>query len=169
MSSTSSTRSPRRGEVIVMCSAITSSPRIVPPPEAYECVDRIASGDSKIRDSTSPTRRPPRAMQMIWLKRKSDSWTLSASRSISLWYWSQVTWRLMRAFSRRCVLVSVDAGQCIGWESRIVSSRSGPVDTIAIGTPVSASMRARYARAFAGSASSVRTPTVLSFQPGSVS
>ena len=46
MSSTSSTRSPSRGEVIVMCSAITSSPRIVPPSAAYECVDRIASGCS---------------------------------------------------------------------------------------------------------------------------
>ncbi len=50
-----------------MCSAITSSPRTVPPSAAYECVDRIASGVSKIRDSTSPTRIPPRAMQMIWL------------------------------------------------------------------------------------------------------
>ena len=68
MSSTSSTRSPSRGVVIVMCSAMTSSPRIVPPSAVYECVDRIASGSSKMRDSTSPTRRPPRAMQMIWLK-----------------------------------------------------------------------------------------------------
>jgi hypothetical protein len=46
MSSTSSTREPSRGDVIVMCSAITSSPRIVPPSAAYECVDRIASGFS---------------------------------------------------------------------------------------------------------------------------
>ena len=32
------------GFVIVMCSAITSSPRIVPPSDVYECVDRMASG-----------------------------------------------------------------------------------------------------------------------------
>ncbi len=90
MSSTSSTRSPRRGAVIVMCSAMTSSPRIVPPSAVYECVDRIASGSSKMRDSTSPTRNPPRAMQMIWLNCHPDSWTWSARRSISVLYSSQL-------------------------------------------------------------------------------
>src|SRR5450432_1720357 len=98
MSSTRSTRSPKRGLVIVMCSAITSSPRIVPPSAVYECVERIASGSSKIRERTSPTRRPPRATQMIWLNSKSDSWTVSASRSTSRLYSSQLTYK--STFSR---------------------------------------------------------------------
>ena len=40
-------------------------------------------------------------------------------------------------------------------------------ETIAIGALVSASIRSRYLRAFAGKASIVRAPTVLSLQPGS--
>src|SRR4051812_13140684 len=46
-----------------------------------------------MRDSTSPTRMPPRAMQMIWLKSKPDSCTVSARRSTSALYCSQLTCR----------------------------------------------------------------------------
>src|SRR6185295_8615223 len=41
MSSTSSTRDPSRGEVIVMCSAMTSSPRTVPHSAARDADDLV--------------------------------------------------------------------------------------------------------------------------------
>ena len=47
----------------------------------------------------------------------------------------------------------------------IVWSRSGLVDTMWIGTPVTCSMRCRYSRALTGSLSYCVTPTVLSLQP----
>src|SRR5690606_28459562 len=53
-----------------------------------------------------------------------------------------------------------------GWRRRIVSSRSGPVDTMSIGAPATSASRSRYRFALAGSASQSRTPTVLSLQPG---
>src|SRR6267378_1647457 len=56
-----------------------------------------------MRDSTSPTRSPPRAMQMIWLNLKPDSYTVSASRSTSALYSSQVTFRLIAASPLLCI------------------------------------------------------------------
>ena len=51
----------------------------------------MASGSLKMRDKVSPTRKPPRAMQTIWLKRQPESWTVTAKRSIVVWYSAQVT------------------------------------------------------------------------------
>ena len=51
----------------------------------------IASGLSNTRDSTSPGRMPPRARHRIWSNSQPEACTLSARRSISMWYSSQET------------------------------------------------------------------------------
>jgi len=71
--------------VIVMCFATASVPRSLPPSPGYDWVEMIASGSLKMRDSVSPTRKPPRAMQTIWLKRQPESRTVTARRSIAVW------------------------------------------------------------------------------------
>src|SRR5690606_7850747 len=56
-----------------------------------------------------------------------------------------------------------------GSVTRIVSSRSGLVDSIATGQPINSSMRRTYLIACAGSSAQERAPAVVSDQPGSVS
>jgi len=46
----------------------------------------IASGLSKMRDSTSPGRMPPRARHRMVSNSQPDWWILIASFSIRLWY-----------------------------------------------------------------------------------
>ncbi len=48
-----------------MCWATVISPRTLPASPVYDAVEMIASGVSKMRDSVSPTRSPPRAMHTI--------------------------------------------------------------------------------------------------------
>ena len=68
--------------------------------------------------------------------------------------------------SERILLSSNNDQPPKGWRSKMVSSLSGPVEMISIGAPTSSSMRAIYARAVSGSASSDLRPTVESLQPG---
>ena len=56
-----------------------------------------------------------------------------------------------------------------GSVTRMVSSRSGLVETIATGASISSSMRRMYFTAVAGRSAQLRAPWVLSFQPGIVS
>ena len=55
----------------------------------------IASGLSKMRESTSPGRMPPRARHRIWSNSQPELCTFSASRSMSMWYSSQETYRCL--------------------------------------------------------------------------
>ena len=75
--------------------AMSSRPWIVPASARYELVDMIASGLSNTRESTSPGRMPPRARHRIWSNCQPEAWILSASRSISMWYSSQETYRCL--------------------------------------------------------------------------
>src|SRR5512134_54768 len=67
-----------------------------------------------MREITSPTRRPPRATHSSESKRQPDSWTASASCSISPWYSSQLTYRSFMRLAERVVhhdrLLAVRAG-----------------------------------------------------------
>src|SRR5204862_7775361 len=71
----------------------------------------------------------------------------------------------------RCVTASAQAvAQSVnGSRTRIVSSRSGLVDSIATGAPISSSRRRMYLIAVAGRSAQERAPRVLSVQPSAVS
>ena len=137
--------------------AMSSRPWIVPASARYELVDMIASGLSNTRDSTSPGRMPPRARHRIWSNSQPDACDLERQAldqhvvlvpgDVEVFaVVGQHASSAVRALSASGSLAARRARLGIGrygWRSRIVCSRSGPVETMSIGAPMKLCTRSR--------------------------
>ena len=127
----------------------------------------IASGLSKMRDSTSPGRMPPRARHRIWSNCQPDACTLSARRSISRWYSSQETYRCLPSSVSMRVVAPSSAGSLerVAQQDRVLAVGAGGhhVDRRADAAPACA--RGSAAR-WAAAGPIASAPAVVSLQPG---